>query len=167
MDDRHDIIIPPPATDGWLEEHYRPEGGVVETLSALTLRPSPTLTDEELASRARLMALFCHMSILFGVPIFLFLMVRREDPFVLHHAKASGATFALFYGALLGAFTLHSAVFALAIVAYVPALVGVWRAAGGRRVGWAGLGPVGEALFFPLQVNTPASRQLECEPSEG
>ena len=37
-------------------------------------------------------------------------------------------------------------------------LVAIWRASKGAKAGWLGLGPIGEATFFPFQL-THASRE--------
>lgn len=112
------------------------------------------------------MALFMHMSTLCGIPIFLLgIFFRREDPFILHHAKAAGAGFLFFYGALLLGLLVWTPLFWVALVFYIPSLIGVWRGVSGERVGWLGLGHVGEALFFPIQPRPiPSDRALEQRP---
>lgn len=91
------------------------------------------------------------MSILCGFPIFLFALFTRDDPFVLHHAKAAGAGFLLFYASLIFGILWSPAWFWIALALYIPSLIGVWRASAGQRLGLLGFGLVGEVLFFPFQ----------------
>ncbi len=93
-----------------------------------------------------------HMSILCGFPIFLFALFTRDDPFVLHHAKAAGTGFLLFYASLIFGILWSPLFFWVALALYVPSLIGVWRASGGQKLGMLGLGLVGEVLFFPFQL---------------
>jgi hypothetical protein len=153
----------PAEADGWVEGEYAPTVGVGETFKSLVHRPrGRDFTEEELASRARAMALFCHMSVLFGLPVFLAPMVTRDDPFVLHHAKAAGAIFCIFYGALILGIALEPWLFAGVVAAYLPGLIAVHKAAGGEQAGALGLGWLGEALFFPVRLK-PEHRKLTAE----
>lgn len=111
------------------------------------------------------MALFMHMSILCGVPIFLLgIFSRRDDPFILHHAKAAGVGYLLFYATLLLGLFLWTPLFWASLLFYVPSLAGVWRGVRGERVGWLGLGHLGEALFFPIQPRPLPGRRLLHDP---
>ncbi len=153
----------PAEADGWIEGEYAPTVGVGETFKTLVHRPRDrAFTEEELASRARAMALFCHMSVLFGLPVFLAPMFTRDDPFVLHHAKASGAIFCIFYGALILGIALDPWIFAGVVGAYLPGLIAVHKAAGGEKAGVLGLGWLGEALFFLIDVK-PEHRKLTSD----
>lgn len=112
------------------------------------------------ASRERLGALFMHMSILCGLPIFALSFLNRDNPFVLHHAKAAAVNFLLFYTVLFLSFSVTPSLFWLLIPLYLSALVAIWRLTGGHRAGVLGLGPVGEALFFVIQ---PKSQRRALE----
>ncbi len=153
----------PGGADGWVDDSYAPSVGVGETFKSLVNAPRDRApTEAELASRARAMALFCHMSVLFGLPIFMLPMYTRDDPFVLHHAKAAGAIFCVFYGSLIAGIALNPWIFFGVIAAYLPGLLAVHHAAGGERAGWLALGWMGEALFFPIQLK-PEARRLASE----
>lgn len=153
MDETTNEEWEPRGTDGWAIDQYAPTVGVGETMKALVHRPRHReLTEEELASRARAMALFCHMSVLFGLPVFLIPMVTRDDPFVLHHAKAAAVIFTIFYGALVSAIVVSPLIFAGVVFAYLPGLIAVHHAAGGEKAGLLGMGWAGELLLFPIQT---------------
>ena len=142
---------PPPETDGWLEAAYAPAPKA--PLFKLT-PPRPgdgAMTQAERAARARANALLCHMSVLFGLPIFLMFLWRQRDPFLLHHAKSAGAIWLLFYVSLGLAIVVSPGFLALSCLLYGSSLVAIWRASVGRGAGWVGLGPVGEGVFFPFQ----------------
>jgi hypothetical protein len=59
------------------------------------------LSPEERAARTRYMAIFCHMGVLFGIPVFVIPMVERRDPALLKHAKAAAITFIIFHIAMI------------------------------------------------------------------
>jgi hypothetical protein len=114
-------------------------------------RAARVLSPAERASRTRSMAIFCHMGVLFGLPIFVIPMVDRRDPALLHHAKAAALTFIIFHTAMVLALG-SSALWLIALLAcYLPAVAGVWSASRDRPVGWLGLGPLGELMFTPIQ----------------
>ncbi|RAL21761.1 hypothetical protein DL240_12990 [Lujinxingia litoralis] len=97
------------------------------------------------------LAVLSYCSVLFGVPFFIVPLVLRDNPFTLHHAKAAGAVYLVCYSLLLLA-TVHSALFLpLALVAYIPAWIGMYRAAAGREAGQAALGRPGERIFKWIQ----------------
>lgn len=163
---------PPPGSDGWIES-YDPlktgsKEGVSPTVRALIRRPGEDgkLSKEERAARARSMAILCHMSVLFGFPIFLFSLFQRDDPFVLHHAKAAGVSFVLFYGLLVVGIMVHPVWFFAMLASYLFPLVAIWRASQGARAGWLGLGPFGEATFFPFQLTQESRERLLLESKE-
>lgn len=146
----------PDQTDGWIETSSH-DLLVSASFKALIRRPSSQLSPRDLAARTRANAILMHMSILCGFPIFLFALFKRDDALVLHHAKAAGAGFVLFYGALLGGLLWEPILFWCALALYVPSLLGVWRAAAGERLGLLGLGLLGEVLFFPFQPRVKES----------
>ena len=148
----------------WLSDTYVPDLSTRESLQALTKRQGHALHPSERAARARLMAIFCHMSVLFGLPVFLIPMFSRDEPFVLHHAKAAGAIFLLFYGSLLASILLNPWLLLLTVGTYFPGLMAVYSAAGGKRAGLLALGPIGEGFFFLLKAKTKP-RQLESSSS--
>ncbi|MEC9396091.1 MAG: DUF4870 domain-containing protein [Myxococcota bacterium] len=156
----HPPWMGPPETDGWIETYEPTEEGLSPTIRGLVRRPGEDgrLSKDERAARARSMAILCHMSVLFGFPIFLFSLFQRDDPFVLHHAKASGVAFVLFYGLLVLGIVVHPVLFLAMLATYLFPLVAIWRASKGAKAGWLGLGPIGEATFFPFQL-THASRE--------
>lgn len=159
MSESHDTPpkpAPPPGTDGWVEERYRPTSSLGETFGAMISPADREITDEEKAARSRATAILCHMSVLFGVPIFLAPFFKRDDPFVLHHAKASAVIFLVFYSTLLAALLGSGWFFALTLSAYIPGIICIWRASGGEAAGMTGLGGVGEMLFFPLKPRASA-----------
>ncbi|MFB6351933.1 MAG: hypothetical protein ABEN55_17390, partial [Bradymonadaceae bacterium] len=66
-------------------------------------KPAAPQTDADAGfpSRATTMAILSHMSVLFGIPVFLVPLLQRTHPLSLHHAKAAGLIWFAFY-ALLG-----------------------------------------------------------------
>lgn len=123
---------------------------------------SPERTDEQPGGARRFryfdrekgagLAVLSYCSVLFGVPFFLVPLVLRNNPFSLHHAKAAGAIYLLCYAFVLLA-TLNCALFLpLALLAYIPALIGIYRASAGVEAGQAALGPLGERLFRFIEV---------------
>lgn len=164
MAQAQDEYTGPLGTDGFIEEYYVPTMSVGSSFQAFVKRESAELTDEERAARARVMALFCHMSVLFGLPVFLIPMFARDEPFVLHHAKVAGLIYMLFYGALAVSVAINPYAFWLMILAYLPGMIAVHHAAGGERAGILALGPVAELLFFPIRVKQSARKQLPYDP---
>src|SRR5690554_3728250 len=122
--------------------------------------PQPTPEEQRRPRRFRYfdreqgagLAVLSYCSVLFGVPFFIVPLVLRDNPFSLHHAKAAGAIYLICYGFMLLA-ALNCALFLpLALVAYIPALIGIYRAAAGVEAGQAALGPLGERLFKFIEV---------------
>lgn len=164
----HDSLIEPPASppgaDGWLEDAHLPSINVRETLQ-VWFKKNPKIGLEERAARARVMSLFFHMSVFFGIPVFLVAFVKRDDPFALHHAKAAAVSFLTFYAALFIAFQGSMFAFGVCLLAYIPALFAIWAAAGGHHAGVLGWGHVGEILFFPIKAKkTTSTRQISAHP---
>lgn len=110
-------------------------------------------TVEEMISRGKPMAALSHMSVLFGLPIFLVPLLRRENAFALHHAKAALATYLLFIAGFVASFLTCGLALPLALLMYVPAIAGVVHATRGELAGRWGLGDVGEKLLPELTVD--------------
>ena len=123
-------------------------------------RPDPNPSPAELQSRAQSFSVLCHMSVLFGLPMFIIPMIKRDHAFSLHHGKASAVNFIVFHLAMLASVTLHPAFLLGVLLSYLPAWAGIWRAARGQEVGWIGFGPLAEALFRPLLPSPPPAVPL-------
>lgn len=122
--------------------------------------PVPTSTDESLEDPATrrsesdgrigqptVMALLSHLSIVFGVPVFIAPFLLRRDSHSLHHAKAAAVVFFAFYAVLAVALSGWPALTPAVLLLYIPGLVGIYRALQGREAGFLGFGAVGEWLF--------------------
>lgn len=118
-------------------------------------RPAPTNgrptggddTSGRRLDRAEVMAILSHMSVLFGIPVFMVPLVVRKDALALHHAKAAAIAYFAFYGVLLAAMFGSSLLLPVALAFYIPPLVGIARAVQHRDAGLLGLGDLGEWLF--------------------
>lgn len=130
---------------------------------ALLKRPDGRLSAQDRRSRALAFSILCHMSVLFGLPMFLGPFIARDEEYGLHHAKASAVNFVTFHAAMLAAVIVHPGFFALVLASYLPAWVGIWRASRGQKIGMFGLGPVGEVLFFWLKAKPQAAGLLEAD----
>lgn len=97
--------------------------------------------------RAEVMAILSHMSVLFGIPVFMVPLVVRKDALALHHAKAAAIAYFAFYAALATAMFGSSLLLPLALAFYIPPLIGIARAVQHRNAGLVGLGDLGEWLF--------------------
>lgn len=118
-----------------------------------TERPGqPRGTRAETAENGQAMAIFAHLSILFGLPIFLIPLLQRDNAFSLHHAKAAGAIYGLFLLCALVSMITCGLGVPLALLCYVPAIVGIVRAANLQEAGPWGLGDIGERIFSRLEV---------------
>ncbi len=107
-------------------------------------------SDEEpgrILGRPATMAILSHMSVLFGVPVFLVPLVRRQHPLSLHHAKAAAVIWFAFYLALALSFFVSGLFTPLMVLLYLPALVGISRAVQNRPAGRWGAGDLAEWLF--------------------
>lgn len=123
----------------------QPEGNVEVVETALVPVGEEGVEGER--HRGRPMAIFSYASVMFGVPVFLAVFAMRDNAFALHHARAAACVFLLFY-LMIGLSFLSCAFFLpLAMVCYIPALVGIHHAAAGREAGKAALGDAGERLF--------------------
>ena len=102
--------------------------------------------------KGRLMAIFSHCSVLFGIPVFLVPMVQRDNEFALHHARAAAVIFLACTAMLVAALTNCAVFLPLVFVCYIPALIGIFRAAAGVKAGTAALGTAGERIFGRIEV---------------
>lgn len=146
----------PKGADGWVETTTeRAERGPSLDLDPDDAPPAPRHDTEpvepEPASdewdESKTMAVLAHMSILFGIPVFLVPMLLRNDPLSYHHAKAAAATFGLFYVGLALSFVSCGLFMPVVMMLYIPALVGIARAVQGREAGTWGLGDLGEHVI--------------------
>lgn len=154
-------VDPFDGADGDLPPGDRPRVQLLgDTFRGLTLRPSTALTLDERQARTRAMSLLAHMSVLFGVPVFLVELFTREDAHALRHAKAAGAIWLCFYAALFVAMLGHVWAFVLCLGLYAPALYAVRRAIHDAPPGLLGLEPLGRALFFFAQPKADPARAL-------
>lgn len=101
----------------------------------------------------RLMAIFSHCSVLFGIPVFVVPMIQRDNEFALHHARAAAVIFIACLAMLVAAVTNCAVFLPLVFVCYVPALIGIYRAAAGVEAGTAALGRAGEKLLGRIEVD--------------
>lgn len=104
------------------------------------------------------MAVLSHMSILFGLPIFLIPIIRRDNAFALHHAKSAMVIFLMFIAAFVASFVTCGLAVPLALLLYVPAIVGVVHAARGEPAGRWALGHLGERLL-DIQIDESSESQ--------
>lgn len=155
----------PDGADGWTRptrpadraerassEHVLPEHDH-QPLQAVEDGHADVLTDQEQqVARGKALAVLSHLSILFGVPVFLVPFFQRDDAFALHHAKAAAVTYALFLAAVLLSFATCAIGFPFAMLCYVPALVGLVKASHGEAAGRWGLGELGERVFSGVEV---------------
>ena len=107
-------------------------------------------SDAGFPSRAKSMAVLSHMSVLFGIPVFLVPLIQRKEALPLHHAKAAGLIWFVFYGLLALSTLTTGLLIPVMFLFYLPALVGIYRAIQGREAGRWGLGDLAERIFpFP------------------
>lgn len=126
--------------DGWLETSATP---------APLPMPMPMPREVE---DGKTLAVLCHASLLFGLPIFLVPMMTRDNRFALHHAKAASMTYALFLGSAALTTVTCGLFFPAMLLCYVPAFVGIVRAANGKVGGTWGMGDLGERVLGGLIV---------------
>lgn len=145
----------PIGTDGWVDTKPRrrmPEPRLQEAPNyPLVVAQTDDDTDLEV-QQGKAMAILAYASLLFGLPVFLIPLIMRDNAFALHHAKAAGAGFLLFFAAGLLTFVSCGLFFPLVMLCYVPALIGVLQAANGQLAGTWGLGNFGEAMFKGIQL---------------
>jgi hypothetical protein len=160
----------PPETDGWVrpERNSRPvdfaeprpaepvlsEPGHYPLQRTRRSRESSQERDRfaDSAKKGQTMAIFAHLSIVFGLPVFLIPMLQRNNAFALHHAKAAGTIFGIFFLCGLVAFLTCGLAVPLALLCYVPALVAITKAAKLEGAGTWGLGEMGERIFSGVEV---------------
>lgn len=114
---------------------------------AETEGPTDDWTGEDPPDRGRIMAILAHLSVVFGVPVFLVPLVLRKDALSLHHAKAAAVIFFAFYATLSLAMFSSSLFLPVAMALYIPGLVGIRRAVRERSAGHLGLGSLAELVF--------------------
>lgn len=107
--------------------------------------------DEDPVQRGKPMAVLSHMSILFGLPVFLIPLIKRDNAFALHHAKSAMVIFLLFLAGFVASFVTCGLAVPFVLLLYVPAIVGVVHAARGELAGHWALGHLGER-FIDLEV---------------
>lgn len=110
--------------------------------------PPPEIRAEpETEDGGKLMAVLSHLSVFFGVPVFLIPLFRREEPLATDHARAAAVVYTAFYATLAVALFGAPLVFALTMFLYVPAAIGVYQSVLGAAPGpWAG-GRIATWLF--------------------
>lgn len=112
-------------------------------------QPSQTGSDSE---DGKMLAILSHLSILFGIPIFLIPLIQRENAFALHHAKAAAVTYGmLMIAGMLSVVTCGLGV-PLIFLCYVPAIIGIVKATNEELAGKWGMGDFGEQLLSSVQV---------------
>ena len=114
-----------------------------------TSRSQPAASDDEKRPSAdgRSMAVISHMSVLFGIPVFLVPVLRRRTPLGVHHAKAASLIYFGFYLNLALAMFASGFFLPVAMLFYLPGVVGVYRALRRQEAGKWGLGDLAERLF--------------------
>jgi hypothetical protein len=110
--------------------------------------------ESDVIEEGRMMAIFSHFSIMFGIPVFVATFFLRDNAFALHHAKAAGVIY-LACLTMLALALLNCAFFLpLVFVCYIPALIGIYRAAAGVEAGTAALGTIGERVFSWVKLKS-------------
>lgn len=107
---------------------------------------------QQIVDTGRAMAVFSHFSVVFGLPVFLVVLYQRDNAFALHHAKAAGAIYLAALTMLVAAAVNCALFLPLVFLCYIPALIGIYRAAAGVEAGEAALGNVGEKVFSWLHL---------------
>ena len=162
---------PPPDADGWVapSDRRQPKPRPVDFAEPrppeVDLAPpqhyplqrtqrdkQPPGTRARTAENGQAMAIFAHLSILFGLPVFLIPLLQRDNAFALHHAKAAATIYGLFLLTALGSLVTCGLAVPLALLCYVPAIVGIVKAAQGDEAGAWGLGDMGERIFSGVEV---------------
>ncbi|MFP4598735.1 MAG: hypothetical protein ACOC9J_02515 [Persicimonas sp.] len=162
---------PPPGTDGWVDRRKEPTRQPRPVDFTEPRRSQPDLSppehyplertaqasqrvnaDPEEVDRGKPMAIFAHLSILFGLPVFLIPLIQRNNAFSLHHAKAAAVIYGLFMLAGFISLVTCGLGMPLAMLCYIPALIAIVRAARGDDAGTWGMGEVGENVFGSVEV---------------
>lgn len=164
---------PPPDADGWVApskrreptREPRPADFAEPRAPEVDLAPpqhyplqrtergkQPEGTRAETAENGQAMAIFAHLSVLFGLPVFLIPLLQRDNAFALHHAKAAATIYGLFLLTALGSIVTCGLAVPLALLCYVPAIVAIVKASQGEQAGPWGLGDMGERIFSRVEV---------------
>jgi uncharacterized membrane protein len=113
---------------------------------------APADPHAEMIDEGKPLALFSHLSILFGLPIFMIPLLQRENAFALHHAKAAGVTFILFLMMFVLTFLTCGLAVPLLLLCYIPAIVGLVKASQGERCTSLAFGNLGESIFSSIKL---------------
>lgn len=105
-----------------------------------------------IVDEGRPMAIFSYFSVVFGLPVFVVPFVLRGNEFALHHARAAGVIYLLSLIFLVLALTNCAIFLPLVFVCYIPALIGMYRAAAGVQAGTSALGPTGNKVFGFIEL---------------
>lgn len=98
------------------------------------------------------MAILAHLSVLFGLPIFVIPLIQRDNALALHHAKAAAVIYGMFLIAGAASMVTCGLALPLMLLCYVPAVIGIVQAANGEQAGKWGMGDFGEQIFSGLEV---------------
>ena len=119
----------------------------------------PSDADAHYREDGRSLAILSHMSLLFGLPIFVIPLVQRKNALALHHAKAAMVIYFAFCGTLLLSIYSTGLFIPLAMLLYLPGLVGIYRAIQRQKAGRWGLGDLAERLFpWPTAPGHPSDK---------
>lgn len=106
----------------------------------------------ESGDNGKMLAILSHLSILFGIPLFLIPLIQRESPLALHHAKAAAVTYGMLMIAGIITMVTCGIGFPLILLCYVPAIIGVVNASNEQPAGKWGMGDFGEQLLSGVQI---------------
>ncbi len=140
----------------------------LETLLTVTAEDEALLRAQQLARDVEVgkaMAIVTYASVMVGLPLFLVPMVRRQNRFALHHARAAGAIYLFGTALVVAAFTNCALFLPLAFACYIPALIGIYRAAAGARAGTAAFQPLGDRLFSWIKIKNSSTEPDESAKS--
>lgn len=108
--------------------------------------------ERDTVEEGRPMAVLSYFSVMFGLPIFVLPMILRDNAFALHHAKAAGLIFVACTSMFVLALVNCAFFLPFVFLCYIPALIGLYRAAAGGEAGTAALGPTAERIFHRIEV---------------
>ena len=153
-----------PTVDEQFPERHADAGA--DAPPARTSDSAPAETDDHPASSERTtpdgrsLAILSHMSLLFGLPVFIIPLLQRNNALALHHAKAAALIYFGFYGTLILSMYSTGLFLPLAMLFYLPGLVGIYRAINHEPAGRWGLGDLAERLFpHPAQSSNSGAEQ--------
>lgn len=107
----------------------------------------PNANTDASPSAGKSMAVLGHLSVLFGLPVFLLPLLQNDDDFSRRHGRAAALIYLGFYGSI-GLSFLNCGVFMpLAMLFYIPAVVAIGRAVEGRPPGKWGFGELADRIF--------------------